>query len=737
MIKQQPVTLSVAVTAHSEGRLLRPTLRSIAAAIAPLSEMSISCELLILLDNPTPETLREAQHWTVDGRVSAPVRIEEFAHGDAGASRNAAAQHARGEYLAFCDGDDLVTSNYLSAALEMLTSSPGPLIVHPEVVLSFGARSAIWTIPPTESVDHLDLIRHNLWPSSSVSRRDTYLTFPYAELALDSGLGPEDWLWNIETSIARIPHRPAPATMFFYRVREHGGVNNRHLSSVLPPFDIEALVEAMPMITHPTPEPVKPTARSRVRSAARRGYRIALPLIRVVTANMNQGAKERLYARARRAYRRVSPVPATPSRVVSALREASELEPAISWTANGYLGLPQWDAYNDGYSALLVDMARQLRGRSRAIVAVPWVGIGGADLVSLNYAKGLQSTERYRGEVTILATYLPSRTLTHLVPEGVNFVQIPEEWRRLTPDLQRRFLAQLLLLVDPELVISVNCFDITNSLQLYSQALGASIRFHLTMFAFDRIGEGYPVNPITDDSQRVYLDRIVGIITDNSVTQRIVGDMLALDDSRVEVHYQPALDPVPALRIGTRAYNNSYFSAKNPFRVVWPHRLDKEKRPDALIEIARLLRESDLPVTLHVHGQQVLSEDGETLMKSLAAAGIQYHGPYSGGLAALPTEEYHALLLTSESEGLPLVLVQSMFLGLPVVASAVGGVPDIVKDHVTGLLAKDPDDAEGFVAGIRLLMESLDQRRAIIDEAYTFAVGQHGWSAFRAIVEEM
>ena len=732
------VTLSIAVTAHSEGPLLRPTLRSIAAAIDHLIESSVSCELLLLLDNATPATLKEAQHWTEDGRVPVPVRIVQYTHGDAGASRNAAARHARGSYVAFCDGDDLVTSNYFTQALQMLQHAEGPLIVHPAVVMSFGARAAIWHIPATETTDHLDLIANNLWPSSSVSQRQTFLDIPYAELAVDSGLGPEDWLWNIETSIARIPHRPAPDTMFFYRVREHGGVNNRHLASILPPFDLAGLIVAMPGVAHTPPPPTeRPTARSRAKSAARWSYRAALPFVRIVTGAMNQGTKERLYARVQDFYRRMTPLAVVPESIKAHLLEAAELDPAISWTANGYLTLPEWTPPTSEYASLLVQIVEQLQGRSRAVVAVPWVGIGGADLVSLNYAKALQASHRFSGNVTMLATYLPSRTLTHLVPEGVNFVQIPERWRTLSPDTQRRFLAQVLLLVAPELVVSVNCFDVTHSLQLYSRALTRGIRFFLTMFAFDRIGDGYPVNPITDDSQRTYLTQIGGIVTDNTVTQGIVRDMLALDEGQVAVHYQPALDPVPELRTGTRAYNNRYFNDLNPFRVIWPHRLDKEKRPDALIGIARLLKESGMPVTLHVHGQQVLSDDGESLMKALASAGIEYHGPYSGGLASLPTYDYHALLLTSESEGLPLVLVQSMLLGLPVISSAVGGVTNIVEHGQTGLLATDPDDAEGFVRAIQLLMDSLEERRRIIETAYDFAVAQHGWARFTALVESL
>ncbi len=82
------------------------------------------------------------------------------------------------------------------------------------------------------------------WPSSAATRRDLYLEHPYRSLHPTSGYGPEDWVWNIDTTAAGATHLVAKDSVFFYRVRERGGVNNRHALSILPWFDLAALRRA-------------------------------------------------------------------------------------------------------------------------------------------------------------------------------------------------------------------------------------------------------------------------------------------------------------------------------------------------------------------------------------------------------------------------------------------------------------------------------------------------------------
>jgi glycosyltransferase involved in cell wall biosynthesis len=60
-------------------------------------------------------------------------------------------------------------------------------------------------------------------------------------------------------------------------------------------------------------------------------------------------------------------------------------------------------------------------------------------------------------------------------------------------------------------------------------------------------------------------------------------------------------------------------------------------------------------------------------------------------------------LLTSRWEGLPLVLVEAQAAGVPVVASAVNGVVDVVRDGETGLLFPSGDEGAAAAAVERLL----------------------------------
>jgi glycosyltransferase involved in cell wall biosynthesis len=66
-----------------------------------------------------------------------------------------------------------------------------------------------------------------------------------------------------------------------------------------------------------------------------------------------------------------------------------------------------------------------------------------------------------------------------------------------------------------------------------------------------------------------------------------------------------------------------------------------------------------------------------------------------------------AMALVSSSEGLPRVIMEAMFGGLVVIGSRVSGIPEVIRDGVTGYLVP-PDDTTALVGALRKVYEDAD-----------------------------
>ncbi len=130
--------------------------------------------------------------------------------------------------------------------------------------------------------------------------------------------------------------------------------------------------------------------------------------------------------------------------------------------------------------------------------------------------------------------------------------------------------------------------------------------------------------------------------------------------------------------------------------------------PDLLSAMVRV-QEYDPEARLLLVGGGELREELETQAETLGLsnavifAGIRNNIPEILGALDL-------FVLPSLWEGLPLVLLEAMAAGLPVVATAVGGTPEVVVDGVTGLLVP-PHDPQSLAQAIIRLLGDPDLRR--------------------------
>lgn len=121
-------------------------------------------------------------------------------------------------------------------------------------------------------------------------------------------------------------------------------------------------------------------------------------------------------------------------------------------------------------------------------------------------------------------------------------------------------------------------------------------------------------------------------------------------------------------------------------------RLSPEKGQAGLLEAIHTVRDRGIAVTLTLVGD---GPEGEALHAEVARLGIGDAVRFLGRLderatlAAIAAADM--LVLPSFMEGLPVVLMEAMALGVPVVATRVAGIPELVRDDVGGLLF-DPAD---------------------------------------------
>jgi teichuronic acid biosynthesis glycosyltransferase TuaC len=152
--------------------------------------------------------------------------------------------------------------------------------------------------------------------------------------------------------------------------------------------------------------------------------------------------------------------------------------------------------------------------------------------------------------------------------------------------------------------------------------------------------------------------------------------------------------------------------------VLYVGRLDKEKGLRELCEaFEQIQRAPERKTPVHL----VLVGEGP-LQAELSEAADRFHGAGAGRLilaGGRPLPEVarylgaaDLLTLPSYNEGTPNVVLEALAAGRPVVATRVGGIPDVVADGKTGILVP-PQDAEALA---KALLESWDDNAAQLHE---------------------
>jgi glycosyltransferase involved in cell wall biosynthesis len=142
-------------------------------------------------------------------------------------------------------------------------------------------------------------------------------------------------------------------------------------------------------------------------------------------------------------------------------------------------------------------------------------------------------------------------------------------------------------------------------------------------------------------------------------------------------------------------------------------RLDRRKGIHVLLEAVAVLRDRLDTFHLTVVGD---GPDRAWMERRVVEGGLKTFVTFAGPLdetgVAEAVRRADLLVAPGLAEGLPVVIMEALASGVPVVASAVGGVPELVRHGETGLLAP-AGDPEGLADAMADLLACPDLRRSM------------------------
>lgn len=176
-----------------------------------------------------------------------------------------------------------------------------------------------------------------------------------------------------------------------------------------------------------------------------------------------------------------------------------------------------------------------------------------------------------------------------------------------------------------------------------------------------------------------------------------------IDNGRSKVKASRDFD---SIRKEVDAYKN------NDLTKVFVHvaRCHPSKNQNLLVDVFNQMDALGVDFILLVIGVGFNSEEGE-LLKSRSCSRIHYLGEKSNVGDYLLCSD--AFCLTSNYEGLPISLLEAFSCGLTPICTPVGGIPDVIKDGVTGYLSKDMTKEEYINAVCKFINKPIDKNLLI------------------------
>lgn len=374
--------------------------------------------------------------------------------------------------------------------------------------------------------------------------------------------------------------------------------------------------------------------------------------------------------------------------------------------SNQYQPPKQLDQHSIGSQYPLI--ARYLANSSFDVIFLaPWLKRGGADLGTLHHIHAMHE-KGYN--ILLITTENSESTWINKLPKAVKHLDFPKFSHTLPINKQIELLARVILQSKAQTIHNINSDLGWKLYQNYGQ--------QLNYMGKKLFGSAFCDDIITEHTYFGYASKYVG--ETHAFLSKVFCDTNWYVNSQIEITGL------------TNIFKTLYFpftQTINPYRlphenspILWASRITKQKRPDLLYDIAK-----QLPNELfHVYGYSESKNDPMlTLLTELG--NVKFFGAFDSFEQITQNQNYKAFLYTSEYDGLPLVLVDAISNGLPVIAYRAGGIGELI--HSDCLLNHD-DPIEDNLQKILSLLNNEKLLQQSWQYSQKMIQSRHSWDSF-------
>lgn len=705
--------ISIILTAHKEGLFLHKTLLSVEKAIKKLDPKT-SYEIILNLDNADQTTKKIAEKWQ-----SESTKVHYVSFGNPSDNRNDGIKKSLGKFIALLDGDDLISENWLSFAYEMIKQETSPVVLRPEAHIQFGYNDhdlAVWKMRDSsdKQTDAIQMAYWNLWTNCIFASCQTLLETPYKNPR--PGFGFEDYLFCTELIEKGIANKIVPQTILFYRRRDNS-TSSLHVDTILdysPLFDINYF-KSLPLPTENV-EKSSNKIKAKLRHNFKRAYRFAFdaakkigPINRLVSPIV----REILYQKKLKNQ--------VPDWLIDQLKSINQIENQI-WPTKGVIAKMQFhplsfDPFENRFGKIYHKLCHSIKDDhiDYLFLAPAMSGRGGTEKLIANYIKAIHKNHP-EWRIGILSTQ-PFNELTidyfkNLDVDMLDFGKLTQNVGNYEKDIiWSRILTQA----------KIKNLHIVNDEYWYRWVAkhkklfqNSDCKINISLFMREFTHEKDRILSFSDPHLLEIWEVVNKVFTDN---QKVITEALsnnAFDEEKLIVHYQPedTNDMISPKKI----------NPKKPLKILWASRISFQKRPDILKAVAARLDDNFI---IDAYG---IIEKKQFSPKFFKGTNINYNGGFNG-IKSIKTSDYDVYLYTSQTDGIPNILIEIAKSGLPIISSNVGGIHELIKDRYNGLLI-DIEDIDGYVEAIKFMLNNPEKAQIMAKNSQQKLKDQHSWEKF-------